>query len=117
MIRSPGPAQPATVPSSSTPASTPHPRWSAHVKAGPRTRSPRTSPPLPPRSPVVSSPTSPGSRCRGPAPSRSANFLTGPWAAVRHSRHPHDPVIVYTRAEWEAFTAGVRLGEFDFSDS
>jgi len=35
--------------------------------------------------------------------------------AVRHSHHPHDAVIVYTRAEWEAFTAGVRLGEFDFS--
>ncbi|HEY6425170.1 MAG TPA: DUF397 domain-containing protein [Pseudonocardiaceae bacterium] len=34
--------------------------------------------------------------------------------AVRHSHHPHDTVIVYTRAEWEAFTAGVRLGEFDF---
>ncbi|MGH3826115.1 MAG: DUF397 domain-containing protein [Pseudonocardiaceae bacterium] len=36
--------------------------------------------------------------------------------AVRHSRHPHDAVIVYTRAEWAAFTAGVRLGEFDFPD-
>ncbi|MGH3547455.1 MAG: DUF397 domain-containing protein [Pseudonocardiaceae bacterium] len=36
---------------------------------------------------------------------------------VRHSHHPHDAVIVYTRAEWEAFTAGVRLGEFDFADS
>ncbi|MBA2324431.1 MAG: DUF397 domain-containing protein [Pseudonocardiales bacterium] len=35
--------------------------------------------------------------------------------AVRHSHHPHDAVIVYTRAEWEAFTAGVRLGEFDFA--
>ena len=34
--------------------------------------------------------------------------------AVRHSHHPHDAVIVYTRAEWEAFTVGVRLGEFDF---
>ncbi|MGH3800467.1 MAG: DUF397 domain-containing protein [Pseudonocardiaceae bacterium] len=34
--------------------------------------------------------------------------------AVRHSHHPDGAVIVYTRAEWEAFTAGVRLGEFDF---
>ncbi|MEU9886787.1 DUF397 domain-containing protein [Sphaerisporangium sp. NPDC051011] len=34
--------------------------------------------------------------------------------AVRHSRHPDGPVIVYTPAEWEAFTAGVRAGEFDF---
>lgn len=36
--------------------------------------------------------------------------------AVRHSHHPDSAVIVYTRAEWEAFTAGVRLGEFDFTD-
>lgn len=36
--------------------------------------------------------------------------------AVRHSHHPHDTVIVYTRAEWAAFTSGVRLGEFDFPD-
>lgn len=34
--------------------------------------------------------------------------------AVRHSHHPDGAVIVYTRAEWEAFTAGVRGGEFDF---
>ncbi|RAY13295.1 DUF397 domain-containing protein [Actinomadura craniellae] len=34
--------------------------------------------------------------------------------AVRHSHHPDAEVIVYTRAEWEAFTAGVRNGEFDF---
>lgn len=34
--------------------------------------------------------------------------------AVRHSRHPDDKVIVYTRAEWEAFVAGVKDGEFDF---
>ncbi|MGH2601061.1 MAG: DUF397 domain-containing protein [Pseudonocardiaceae bacterium] len=36
--------------------------------------------------------------------------------AVRHSHHPDGAVIVYTRAEWEAFTAGVRLGQFDFTD-
>ncbi|MGH3991682.1 MAG: DUF397 domain-containing protein [Pseudonocardiaceae bacterium] len=36
--------------------------------------------------------------------------------AVRHSHHRDGTVIVYTRAEWEAFTAGVRLGEFDFPD-
>jgi hypothetical protein len=34
--------------------------------------------------------------------------------AVRHSHHPDAAVIVYTRTEWEAFTAGVRGGEFDF---
>jgi hypothetical protein len=34
--------------------------------------------------------------------------------AIRHSQHADGPVIVYTRTEWEAFTAGVRDGEFDF---
>ncbi|MGH3870568.1 MAG: DUF397 domain-containing protein [Pseudonocardiaceae bacterium] len=34
--------------------------------------------------------------------------------AVRHSHHPDGAAIVYTHAEWKAFTAGVRLGEFDF---
>ncbi|MET8155993.1 DUF397 domain-containing protein [Sphaerisporangium sp. NPDC005289] len=34
--------------------------------------------------------------------------------AVRHSHDPDGSVIVYTRAEWNAFVAGVRSGEFDF---
>lgn len=34
--------------------------------------------------------------------------------AVRHSHHPDAEVIIYTRAEWEAFLAGVRNNEFDF---
>ncbi|GAA4976145.1 DUF397 domain-containing protein [Actinoplanes utahensis] len=33
--------------------------------------------------------------------------------AVRHSRKPENAVIVYTDAEWAAFTDGVRDGEFD----
>lgn len=37
--------------------------------------------------------------------------------AVRHSHEPDGPVIVYTRAEWIAFVAGVRLGEFSFEAS
>ncbi|MEU6859821.1 DUF397 domain-containing protein [Glycomyces sp. NPDC046736] len=36
--------------------------------------------------------------------------------AVRHSHHPEGSVIVYTRAEWVAFLAGARDGEFDFTD-
>lgn len=36
--------------------------------------------------------------------------------AVRHSHHPEGTHIVYTRQEWEAFTQGVRAGEFDFHD-
>ncbi|OLT30207.1 DUF397 domain-containing protein [Actinomadura sp. CNU-125] len=34
--------------------------------------------------------------------------------AVRHSHRPDAEVIVYTRAEWEAFLSGVRNNEFDF---
>lgn len=33
--------------------------------------------------------------------------------AVRNSRDPHGPALVYTRAEVGAFLAGVRNGEFD----
>lgn len=33
--------------------------------------------------------------------------------AVRNSRHPAGPVLVYTRAEIAAFITGVRAGEFD----
>jgi hypothetical protein len=34
--------------------------------------------------------------------------------ALRHSKHPDGPVIVYTRAEWNAFLAGAKDNEFDF---
>jgi hypothetical protein len=33
--------------------------------------------------------------------------------ALRNSRHPEGPALVYTRAEIAAFLAGVRDGEFD----
>lgn len=33
--------------------------------------------------------------------------------AVRNSRHPDGPALVYTRAEVAAFLTGVRNGEFD----
>lgn len=33
--------------------------------------------------------------------------------AVRDSRHPDGPALIFTPAEWDAFTAGVRDGEFD----
>lgn len=33
--------------------------------------------------------------------------------AVRNSRHPAGPTLVYTRAEIAAFITGVRAGEFD----
>ena len=34
--------------------------------------------------------------------------------ALRHSQHPDGPVIIYTRAEWDAFFAGAKDNEFDF---
>jgi hypothetical protein len=33
--------------------------------------------------------------------------------AVRNSRHPSGPALVYTRAEIAAFLTGVKNGEFD----
>ena len=34
--------------------------------------------------------------------------------AVRHSHWADGAILVYTAAEWTAFQAGVRDGEFDF---
>jgi hypothetical protein len=33
--------------------------------------------------------------------------------ALRNSRHPAGPALIYTRAEIAAFLAGARAGEFD----
>jgi len=35
--------------------------------------------------------------------------------AVRDSKHPTGPALLFTPAEWEAFIGGVKAGEFDFS--
>jgi hypothetical protein len=32
--------------------------------------------------------------------------------AVRNSRHPAGPALVFTAAEWDAFTGGVKNGKF-----
>ncbi|MFM9700166.1 DUF397 domain-containing protein [Streptomyces europaeiscabiei] len=40
-------------------------------------------------------------------------LLEGGAVAVRNSRDPHGPALVYTRAEVAAFIAGVKDGEFD----
>ena len=32
---------------------------------------------------------------------------------VRDSKNPGGPILTFNRQEWEAFTAGVRAGEFD----
>jgi hypothetical protein len=33
--------------------------------------------------------------------------------AVRNSRDPYGPALIYTRDEWAAFIAGARDGDFD----
>jgi Domain of unknown function (DUF397) len=35
--------------------------------------------------------------------------------ALRDSKEQDGPVLVFTPAEWDAFTAGVRSGEFDLT--
>ncbi|WP_405689658.1 DUF397 domain-containing protein [Streptomyces sp. NBC_01185] len=40
-------------------------------------------------------------------------MLPGGSVAVRNSRHPEGPALVYTREEVRAFLAGVRDGDFD----
>lgn len=39
--------------------------------------------------------------------------LPGGEVAVRNSRHPAGPALIYTRNEIAAFLAGVKNGEFD----
>ncbi|HEX9538592.1 MAG TPA: DUF397 domain-containing protein [Streptosporangiaceae bacterium] len=39
--------------------------------------------------------------------------LPGGAIALRNSRHPSGPALIYTRAEVAAFLAGVKHGEFD----
>lgn len=39
--------------------------------------------------------------------------FVGGQTAVRDSKDPDGPVLVFTRGEWEAFVAGAADGEFD----
>ena len=39
--------------------------------------------------------------------------VAGGAVAVRNSRDPHGPALVYTRAEMQALILGVKDGEFD----
>jgi hypothetical protein len=39
-------------------------------------------------------------------------FLSDGEIAMRNSRHPDGPALVFTRAEWDAFLGGARDGEF-----
>jgi hypothetical protein len=42
-------------------------------------------------------------------------FLDGGYVALRDSRDPTGPVLVFTPAEWDAFVAGAKDGEFDLA--
>jgi hypothetical protein len=35
------------------------------------------------------------------------------YTAMRNSKHPEGPVLVFTPGEWEAFILGAKDGEFD----
>ncbi|MBF6063687.1 DUF397 domain-containing protein [Nocardia terpenica] len=39
--------------------------------------------------------------------------LEGGLVGMRDSKNPTGPALVFTPAEWDAFTAGVKDGEFD----
>lgn len=39
--------------------------------------------------------------------------LDGGGVAVRDSKNPSGPMLVFTSAEWDAFVAGVKHGEAD----
>jgi len=39
-------------------------------------------------------------------------FLAGGDVALRSSRHPDGPALIFTSAEWDAFLDGARDGEF-----
>jgi predicted secreted Zn-dependent protease len=33
--------------------------------------------------------------------------------AIRHSKDPEGPILIFTAVQWQAFLDGVRQGEFD----
>ena len=39
-------------------------------------------------------------------------FLPGGEVAMRNSRHPDGPALVFTAAEWDAFLGGAAEGDF-----
>ena len=43
-------------------------------------------------------------------------FLAEGEVAMRNSRHPDGPALVFTKSEWEAFLGGARDGEFGIPD-
>ncbi|WP_084955955.1 DUF397 domain-containing protein [Thermoactinospora rubra] len=52
-------------------------------------------------------------RCNGSSACVEFAQLADGNVAIRDSKQQDGPVLVFTPEEWEAFTAGVRDGEFD----
>ena len=46
---------------------------------------------------------------------RGSKEGSGHVIAMRDSQRPGGPVLIFTPAEWEAFTLGVQDGEFDLA--
>jgi hypothetical protein len=40
-------------------------------------------------------------------------LFTSGGAAVRHSKNPDGPALIFTRGEWQAFLRAAKEGEFD----
>ncbi|MGH3903042.1 MAG: DUF397 domain-containing protein [Pseudonocardiaceae bacterium] len=53
------------------------------------------------------------SRSNGQASCVEVADLDGGHRAVRDSKDPAGPALLFSPMEWAAFTAGVRAGEFD----
>jgi hypothetical protein len=53
------------------------------------------------------------SRSNGQANCVEVADLDGGHHAVRDSKNPTGPVLMFTATEWAAFTTGVRTGKFD----
>jgi hypothetical protein len=53
--------------------------------------------------------------CNGAATCVEVALLPDGLVALRDSKEQDGPVLLFTEAEWLAFTAGVRKGEFDLT--
>jgi Domain of unknown function (DUF397) len=54
------------------------------------------------------------SRASSPGECAEVAFVAGS-VLMRHSQRPSGPVLTFSPAEWTAFLAGVRNGEFDLA--
>jgi hypothetical protein len=57
--------------------------------------------------------TAPSNASSAPAPGSAHESSDTLRVAVRDSKNPDGPALLFTRREWEAFLGGVRDGQFD----